>query len=110
MGGVRSDPRVFSAILEPAWLRVNDQRNKKDLGTYSSICNILDHLRLNALCYADEVDNLIDKYLINFKCKNELKIGACIYYLISSSGLTCQLHRFSGFVCLDINDSKHYFS
>ena len=75
----------------------SDQRNKnKDLGTYSSICNILDHLKLNTVCYADEVDNLIDKYLSNFKCKIELKIGACIYYLISSSGLATQLNRASG--------------
>ena len=88
----------------------SDQRNKnKDLGTYSSICNILEHLKLNAECYADEVDNLIDKYLSNFKCKSELKIGACIYYLISSSGLACQLNRISGLVCSNINDSKKLF-
>ena len=72
----------------------NEQRNKnKDLGTYSSICNILDHLRLDAVCYVDEVDKLTNKYLSNFKVKTELKIGACIYYLISSSGLACQLKK-----------------
>ena len=50
----------------------------KDLGTYSSICNIIDHLRLHTLCFADEVDKLINKYLSNFKCKSGLKIIACI--------------------------------
>ena len=54
---------------------LKDQINKnKHLWTLSSICNILDHLRLNASCYADEVNNLINKYLSYFKCKSELKI------------------------------------
>ena len=43
------------------------------------------------------------------KCKSELKIGACIYYLISSSGLACQLNRIAGLVCSDVNDSKKLF-
>ena len=77
---------------------------------YSSICNILEHLQLNTPCYADEVSDLIDKYLSNLKCKSELKIGACIYYLISSSGLACQLNRISRLVCSNINDSKKYLS
>ena len=76
---------------------------------YSSLCNILEHLQLSTPCYADEVHDLIDKYLSNLKCKSELKIGACIYYLISSSGLACQLNRIAGLVCSDVNDSKNLF-
>ena len=88
----------------------NDQIKKnKDIGIYSSICNILENLQLNTPFYADEVSDLIDKYLSNFKCKSELKIGACIYYLLSSSDLACQLNRISGLVCSDINDSKKLF-
>ena len=88
----------------------NDQIKKnKDIGMYSSICNILEHLQLNTPCYADEVSDLIDKYLSNLKCKSELKIGACIYYIISSSGLACQLNRISRLVCSNINDSKKLF-
>ena len=37
------------------------------------------------------------------------KIGACIYYLISSSGIACQLNRIAGLVCSDVNDSKKLF-
>ena len=88
----------------------NTQINKnKDIGIYSTIYNILEHLQLNTPSYADEVNDLIDKYLINLKCKSELKIGACVYYLISSSGLACQLNRISGLVCSNVNDSKKLF-
>ena len=81
----------------------------KDIGIYSTIYNILEHLQLNTPSYADEVNDLIDKYLSNLKCKSELKIGACVYYLISSSGLACQLNRISGLVCSNVNDSKKLF-
>ena len=39
--------------------------------------------------YLRDINDLIDKYLINLKCKNELKIGACIYHLLSSKGIIC---------------------
>ena len=88
----------------------NTQINRnKDIGIYSTINNILEHLQLNLPSYADEVNDLIDKYLSNLKCKSELKIGACVYYLISSSGLACQLNRISGLVCSNVNDSKKLF-
>ena len=45
----------------------------KDTCLYSSICTTLDHLNLNVECYAKDINDLIDKYLSNFKCKNELK-------------------------------------
>ena len=65
----------------------NIQINKnKDIGIYSTIYNILEHLQLNTPSYADEVNDLIDKYLSNSKCKSELKIGACVYYLIHLVG------------------------
>ena len=81
----------------------------KDIGIYSTINNILEHLQLNTPSYADEVNDLIDKYLSNLKCKSELKIGACVYYLMSSCGLACQLNRISGLVCSNVNDSKKLF-
>ena len=81
----------------------------KSLDTYSNIYNILDHLNLNILCYAEDVNGLIDKYLSNFKCKVELKIGACIYYILSSNDIPCQLNRISGLVSSDINDTKKLF-
>ena len=88
----------------------NTQINRnKDIGIYSTIYNILEHLQLNTPSYADEVNDLIDKYLSNLKCKSELKIGACVYCLISSSGLACQLNRISGLVCSNVNDSKKLF-
>ena len=61
----------------------------KSLVTYSNIYNILEHLNLNILCYAEEVNGLIDKYLSNFKCKIERKIGACIYHVLSSNDIPC---------------------
>ena len=69
---------------------INQINKNKDLGTYSSTSNILEHLRLGTLCCVDEVNDNIHKYISNLKCKSELNIGACIYYLISSSGLAFQ--------------------
>ena len=59
----------------------------------SNICTILDHLNLNNLDFDRKVHDLIDEYLSNLKCKVELKIGACIYYILSSKGIPCQLNR-----------------
>ena len=88
----------------------NDQiKINKDIGMYSSICNILEHLQLSTQCYADEVHDLIDKYLSNFRCKIELKVGACIYYILFAKGIPCQLNRISGIVCSNINDTKKFF-
>ena len=81
----------------------------KDLGVYSNIYNILDRLNLNTLYYAEKVDAVVNKYLSNFKCKIELKIGASIYYLLSSNGIPCQLNRISSLVCSNINDTKKLF-
>ena len=81
----------------------------KNLNTYSQIYNILEHLNLNILCYAEEVNDLIDKYLSNLKCKVELKIGACIYNILSSKNIPCQLNRISGLVSSNINDTKKLF-
>ena len=61
----------------------NTQINRnKDIGIYSTINNILEHLQLNTPSYSDEVNDLIYKYLSNLKCKSEQKIGACVYCLI----------------------------
>ena len=58
-----------------------NDKNKSKL--YIDICNILENINLNIYCYADDVYDLINKYLSDFKCENELKIGASIYYVIS---------------------------
>ena len=55
----------------------------RDPDLYSRICTILEHLNLSTSCYVEEISSLIYKYLSNFKCKHELKIGASIYYLLS---------------------------
>ena len=81
----------------------------KDPGTYSNIYNILDHLNLNTLYHAEKVDGLVNKYLSNFKCGIEVKIGASIYYLLSSNGIPCQLNRISSLVCSNVNDTKKLF-
>ena len=62
---------------------------------------------INTVCHGDEVNDLFDKYLIIVFCDSERKIVACIYYLLSSSGVACQLLKISGVVCQDIDDSKN---
>ena len=75
----------------------------------SNICTILDHLNLNNIDFDKDVQDLIDEYLSNIRCKVELKIGACIYYVLSSKGMPCQLNRISGLVCSNPNDNKKLF-
>ena len=64
---------------------------------------------MSALHYAEKVDSLVNKYLSNFKCEIEVKIGASIYYLLSSNGIPCQLNRISSLVCSNVNDTKKLF-
>ena len=70
---------------------------------------VLEHLNLSSSCYVEEISSLIYKYLSNFKCKHELKIGASIYYLLSSKGIPCQLNRVSGLVCSNAKEIKKIF-
>ena len=69
----------------------------------------MDHLNLNHLYLNVKINDLIDKYLSNFRCKIELKVGACIYYILFAKGIPCQLNRISGIVCSNINDTKKLF-
>ena len=64
-------------ILEEKSFKQQFNENK-DPVKYSNIHNILDHLNLSALHYAEKVDGLVNKYLSNFKCGIEVKIGASI--------------------------------
>ena len=95
-------------ILEEKSFKQQFNENK-DPTTYSNIHNILDHLNLSALHYAEKVDGLVNKYLSNFKCGIEVKIGASIYYLLSSKGIPCQLNRISNLVCSNVNETKKLF-
>ena len=83
--------------------------NKKKIDLYSNICDILDKLNLNILCYANDVYDLIDKYLSDFKVKNELKIGAGIFHTLSLNGVAYQLNRISVLLCSNINETKKLF-
>ena len=83
--------------------------NTRKLDLYSNICNILENLNLNVLCHANNVYDLVNKYLSDFKCKNELKIGAAIFYTLSLCGIAYQLNRISGLVCTNISDTKKFF-
>lgn len=81
----------------------------RDPDLYSRICTILEHLNLSTSCYVEEISSLIYKYLSNFRCKHELKIGASIYYLLSSKGIPCQLNRVSGLVCSNAKEIKKIY-
>ena len=83
--------------------------NKRKFDLYSNICNILENLNLNNFCYAENVYDLIDKYLSDFKCNYELKIGASIFYTLSLNGIAYQLNRISGLICSNSSDIKKLF-
>ena len=87
----------------------NETDDYIDHNSNSIICTILDHLNLNHLYLNVKINDLIDKYLSNFRCKIELKVGACIYYILFAKGIPCQLNRISGIVCSNINDTKKFF-
>ena len=84
-----------------------NDKNKSKL--YIDICNILENINLNIYCYADDVYDLINKYLSDFKCENELKIGASIYYVLTINNIACHFNRISRLLCSNINDSKKLF-
>ena len=75
---------------------------------YINVCNILEKLNLNPV-YADQVYDLLNKYLSNFKCNCELKIGASIFYTLSLHEVPYQLNKISRLICTDINDTKKLF-
>ena len=81
----------------------------ENIGLNTNIYTILDHLNLDSLFYHEEISDLIDKYLSSFKCKIELKIGACIYNILSEKGLSCQLNRISALVCSNISEQRKLF-
>ena len=85
------------------------RHNKTKIDLHSNICNILDNLNLNISCYANDVYDLIDKYLSDFKCKNELKTGAAIFHILSLNGIPYQLNRISALLCTNINETKKLF-
>ena len=80
--------------------------NKTKIDLHSNICNILDNLNLNISCYANDVYDLIDKYLSDFKCKNELKVGTAIFHILSLNGVAYQLNRISVLLCTNIRKDR----
>ena len=56
-----------------------------------------------------KIDNLIDKYLSNFKCSNEIKIGACIFHVLSLDHIPYQLNRITGLLCSNLKDTEKLF-
>ena len=84
-----------------------NDKNKSKL--YIDICNILENINLNIYFYADDVYDLINKYLSDFKSENELKIGASIYYVLTINNIACHFNRISRLLCSNINDSKKLF-
>ena len=70
-----------------------------DHNSNSIICTILDNLYLTNLYFNNKINDWINKYLSNFRCKIESKIGACIYYLLFAKGIPRQLNRISGINC-----------
>ena len=48
---------------------------EKKLDLYGSIYNILDKLNINDSSYPEKIYDLIARYLSDFKCENEIKVG-----------------------------------
>ena len=84
-------------------------KKTKNIELHVNICNILDKLNLNSFYYSDQIHDLIDKYLSNFKSSSELKIGASTYYALSLNNIPCQLNRISRLLCLNTSDTKNLF-
>ena len=80
--------------------------NTRKFDLYSNICNVLENLNLSTFCHADNVYDLIDKYLSDFNCNYQLKIGAFIFYTWTFTGIAYQLNRISGRICSNISDIK----
>ena len=86
-----------------------ESKDKNISKLYIDICNIIENLNFNIFCYANEIYDLINKYLSDFKCKNELKIGAAIYYILSINDIACHFTRVSGLLCSNNSETKKLF-
>ena len=64
---------------------------------------------MSALHDAEKVDGLVNKYLSNFKCGIEVKIGRSTHDILLSKGIPCQLNRISNLVRSNVNETKRLF-
>ena len=78
-------------------------------GLYLNICDILEKLHLSVVCYGEQVYEVVNKYLSNYKCNSELKIGAGIFHALSLNDIPYQINKIARLVCLDTNEYKKFF-
>ena len=76
---------------------------------YLNVCNILEKLYLNNAFYAVQVCESMNKYLSRCKHKEELKIGAGIFYTLSKNDIPYQISKIARIVCLDKCDYKIFY-
>ena len=101
-------------VLGQEYVSVNDY--SKSINTintnydlYFNVCNILEKLHLSDVRYGEEVCEIVNKYLRNYKYTTELKIGASIFYVLSSREIPYQINKIARLVCLESNDYKKLF-
>jgi len=95
---------------------VSDNDYSKSINTintnydlYFNVCNILEKLHLSDVRYGEEVCEIVNKYLRNYKYTTELKIGASIFYVLSIREIPYQINKIARLVCLENNDYKKLF-
>ena len=76
---------------------------------YFSVCNVLEKLHLSDVSYSEEVYEVVNKYLSDYKYNIELKIGASIFYVLSLREIPYQINKIARLVCLNTNDYKKLF-
>lgn len=53
--------------------------------------------------------DLIARYLSDFKCENEIKVWASIFYAFSLNDIPYPLNRITGLICSNARDTKKLF-
>ena len=81
----------------------------QNYNVYLNVCNILEKLYLNNTLYAIQVCESMNKYLSRCKHKEELKIGAGIFYTLSENNVSYQISKIARIVCLDKYDYKKFY-
>lgn len=76
---------------------------------YLNICDILEKLHLSDVYYGEQVYEIVNKYLSNYKCNSELKIAAGIFHVLSLNNIPYQINKIARLVCLDTNEYKKLF-
>jgi len=96
---------VFGQEFEHVTFPKRSEIDHKSKSIHHDIANFLETLHLN-ICFTEEIENKLLKYLNKFYCSIEIKIGAAVYYVLSVNNISFPISKIEKLVCFSIRDKK----